>query len=97
MRYPGTYIFESISSIDIDGLIYSSHFDPTSPEQNQYTSDANSVGNGQFRIQETFPADQDFYLVVTTGTPGVIGSFTIIASGRSFGNFTHIECTLFYI
>jgi hypothetical protein len=77
----GTYIFTSISTIDTRGYFYNSSFDPSNATANLITSDDDSGGNRQFRIQVYLQAGGTYILVVTTHGNSVTGNFSVSAVG----------------
>lgn len=77
----GVYTIRSESSINTMGFLYSPSFDKRKPRQDLIDSDDNSAGNRQFRLRRTLTVNQRYYLVVTTFSPSITGSFTIVISG----------------
>ena len=77
----GTYIFTSDSSIDTFGYFYQTSVDPSYPAQNLITSDDDSGSREQFSFSVYLSSGSIYVLLVTTFSPGILGSFTIDASG----------------
>ena len=85
-----TYTFSSISSLDTFGSFYNYPFEPVTPSHNLITSDDDSGGNRQFRINATLQNERTYILVVTTYDANVTGSFSVIAAGPGSISLTTI-------
>lgn len=77
----GIYTITSQSLVDTFGCLYSPSFDRRSPNQDLIVSDDDSGGNGQFRLNRNLAVNRRYYLVVTTYSPSVTGTFTVTISG----------------
>ncbi|CAF3944088.1 unnamed protein product [Rotaria sp. Silwood2] len=76
--------------MDTYGYMYRSSFDASTPSSNLLASDDDSGGNGQFQLTVYLTSGTTYILVVTTYIPGVVGPFSIIASGPAIVVFTLI-------
>jgi len=78
----GTYTFRTSSTIgDTYGYLYQGNFYPTYPQYNIIIQDDDSSGNTQFGLTATLRSDVTYILVFTTYTPGLVGSFNVVATG----------------
>jgi hypothetical protein len=84
----GKYHFSSKSDIDTYGYIYINSFDPSNPRRNLLDENNDSGEKKQFKLKIHLQSRAKYILVTTTNSPGVIGSFLIIASGPKSVNFT---------
>jgi hypothetical protein len=84
------YGFSSRSSMDTYGLIYNSVFNPFDPSTNHIADNDEDCGDGQFWLQSFLHAETTYILVVSTNTPSVIGTFSIISKGTGNVSFTRL-------
>jgi hypothetical protein len=84
----GSYEFISNSSVDTYGFIYRNSFNATSPNENLLTQNDDSLDGSQFQIKISLESTAN-YILVTTYTGNVKGSFSLIASGT--GSVSFIE------
>ena len=90
----GLYTFISSSTIDTYGCFYSS-FNPNQPNQDLIAYDDDSAGNNQFRIRVNLQSGRTYFLVVTTYSDTITGSFVAKASGPAsvyMTLFTPVTC-----
>jgi hypothetical protein len=71
----------SSGSFDSYGYLYDGSFNPLYPSLNLITTDDDGGGNGQFKISRYLQSGRTYILVVTTHKAGIIGSFSIRATG----------------
>lgn len=77
----GTYNFISSSNLNTYGYLYVNNFNTSNLNLNLVAQDDDNGGNLQFRFTAFLQPNVTYILVVTTYSPGVTGSFSIIASG----------------
>ncbi len=77
----GIYHLVSESTIDTYGSIYQDTFHPVLPCVNLITQDDDGTCDKQFMVNLYFRAITTYILVVTTHSPNVTGSFSIVAFG----------------
>jgi hypothetical protein len=73
--------YTSQSNVDTFGYIYQANFYPSSPTLNLLQQDDDGAGNRQFRLTGSLRSDITYVLVFTTYSGGIIGPFSIVASG----------------
>jgi hypothetical protein len=89
----GYYAFRSMSTMDTYGYLYNNSFDPFFPDVNLLYSDDSEGGNSQFLVSAVLQTMTDYFVVVTTTSPLVIGSFSILAIGPDSVSFSPINMT----
>lgn len=75
------YTFASNSMIDTYGYLYNQSFHPSNPSVHLLLHNDDDCQNKQFRLIARLEADAKYVLVVTTHTPGMLGPFSIVATG----------------
>ena len=86
----GTYAFISSSSIDTNGLLYNSSFNPSTPTQNLISADDDSGGGLEFLITARLEPGRRYVLVVSTTLPSRMRIVYINALGQSPINLTRL-------
>lgn len=74
--------------MDTYGYLYHDSVDLASPNSNLITSDDDSAGSSQFRINATLQSGRTYILLITTYSPRIAGSFSIKSVGPSVVTFT---------
>lgn len=77
----GVYTIISVSKFDIYGYLYQDHFDSFNSSRNLIAFNDDGGGNLQFKISPNLLTTKLYYLVVTTYSAGVIGSYQILITG----------------
>jgi hypothetical protein len=77
----GSYSFQSNSSMNTIGYIYSNSFNLANPSQNLLASTNDGAENGQFRFYLFLDASTKYFLIVTTNKPNVAGPFSVNVTG----------------
>jgi hypothetical protein len=72
------------------GFIYSNVFNPFDPLINLLGNDDEGCGDGQFWLPSLLDANKTYILVVSTDTPSVIGTVSIVTKGAGNVSFTHL-------
>jgi hypothetical protein len=86
----------SSSKIDTYGHIYKDKFNPYNPFENLIWRNDDSCTEDQFRFRIDLQDSTTYILVVTTFSPNVTGSFSIIAYGPNNVILKHISEYLYY-
>jgi hypothetical protein len=89
----GAYTFASSTSMDPFGYFYHDRMDPSYPSRNLITSDDDSGGHNQFRINVTLSYGRTYVLVFTTYSTSITGSFSVIVSGPALVGLVSITPT----
>ena len=76
--------------MDVHGYIYSSVFNPFAPLTNLLVNDDNGCGDGQFWLQSVLHTNMTYILVVSTDTPSVPGTVSIVSKGVSHVTFSRL-------
>lgn len=77
----GFYTFESNSTIDTFGSLYSGYFWPNHPEWNLLISDDDTDGYRHFLFQQNLEWNRKYILVVTTAREQIIGPYEVRITG----------------
>ncbi|CAF1437501.1 unnamed protein product, partial [Adineta steineri] len=89
-RYYSLYVN---SSIKIYGYIYTKNFYPVIPSINLVLKNKNSFYERQFKFRAFLQSTTSNILVVTTSSPNVTGTFSVIVSGINHVTFERLsEC-----
>ncbi|CAF1365095.1 unnamed protein product [Adineta ricciae] len=83
----GTYYFHTNGTIDTYGCRYVDTINASDPYTNRLLCDDNGYDNGQFMLVVLLESTSKNFIVVSTKTIGVTGSFTIIGTGPSSIDF----------
>ena len=86
----GTYLIRTNGSLNTYGYLYTAAFDKTSPSASLIAQNDDSAGDGQFRISSELVAGQTYEVIVTTASPDVSGSYTLLVFGPTAVNLTYI-------
>lgn len=87
----GDYMFQSTSNFDSYGCLYYPTFNKASPSSNLLTYDDDAGNFANFYIAYRLVADRRYFLVATTFSTNVLGTFAINATGP--GPFDMVEIT----
>jgi hypothetical protein len=87
----GCYSFGSNSSINIFVYIHKDKFDPFNPSTNSVARLDAKLINTQVKVITHLQAGTPYVLVVTTWSPNVIGTFSIIVSGPNKVNLNRLS------
>jgi hypothetical protein len=79
--------------MDTYGYLYINSFDSYFPNQNLFSENNNSAGNGQFKFVYFLQPMTVYILVVTTSSENVTGAFSIIATNATSLNCSQINIT----
>ena len=96
----GYYKFQSNSSLDTYGCLYTKEFNSFEPYLNELVCDDNSGGSRQFLIDYFIETRGIYILVVTTQSPNIRGHFSISATGLGFvvmDSITPVECNFVFL
>ncbi|CAF0727312.1 unnamed protein product [Adineta steineri] len=85
------YTLNSNSPIDIYGFMYTDNFYPFDPSINLIMEDDDSFGKLQFKIGAFLRSTTANVLVVTTASPNVTGTFSVIVSGIHNVTFERLD------
>jgi hypothetical protein len=86
----GTYRFWSHDALDTYGYLYKHDFNPAQPSSNRLVSDDNSCSEGQFLFSQPLQLQIKYILVVTTPSPAMTGTFSIVTIGPARVDFTDL-------
>ncbi len=89
----GYYSIACNSTMDTYGYLYINSFDSYFPNQNLFSENNNSAGNGQFKFVYFLQPMTVYILVVTTSSENVTGAFSIIATNATSLNCSQINIT----
>jgi hypothetical protein len=87
----GCYSFGINSSVDTFGYIYLDTFNPLFPSRSLIIQNGERLNNMQFKHPTRLHASVTYILVVTTSSPNVTGSFSILVSGPNNVSLNHIS------
>ncbi len=87
----GTYNITSLSKMDTWGFLYNGTFYPFESSVNLATLDDDNGGNNQFKLTVFLQAGVPYTLVVSTNSPNVTGSFSVVGSGPDYVYFIPIN------
>jgi len=88
---PGTYTFQSGSTMDDFGYLYQTSFNPSNPGSNVIASDDDSGGSYNFRFTATLQTTTTYILVITTYSSGATGSISVTVGGPARATLTRLS------